>query len=117
MTSNSERPSLDIIYGLLADERRRCALVYLQKHRSIGLPDLAEEVACQENDASITDLTEEEIKRVYMEFWHVHIPKLVDADIVEYDQERDRVTLAANTDWVFGLLPDEQTQHAEDSAQ
>lgn len=68
------------------------------------LPDLADQVACYENDAPITEIPEEEVLRVYSTFWHAHIPKLADARVVDYDQAQDVVSLGVNADQVEPFL-------------
>lgn len=78
------------------------------------LPDLAEEVARRKNDTSVRELSEEEIKQVYMDLWHVHIPKLVEADVVEYNQEQDAVTLAETADTVLDFLPPDAADESDD---
>ncbi len=60
------------------------------------LPDLADEVAVRERGTTIAAIPGEEVKRVYMSLYHSHIPKLANADVVAYDQERDMVALAEN---------------------
>lgn len=55
------------------------------------LPDLAEEVASRENGSPLTEISPEEVTRVYMSLWHSHIPKLSEAGVVDYSQERETV--------------------------
>ncbi|WP_425607567.1 DUF7344 domain-containing protein [Natrinema zhouii] len=59
----------------------------------MALADLADEIAAREKETSITDIPAEEVKRIYMPLYHTHIPKLEEADLVHYKQERDTVTL------------------------
>ncbi|WP_136718488.1 DUF7344 domain-containing protein [Halorientalis salina] len=102
-TEPTASASLDTLYDLLANQRRRYAISCLQDHGSIALPDLADEVVCYENDAPITEIPEKEVLRVYSTLWHAHIPKLAEAGVVEYDQEQDIVTLGGNADQVDSL--------------
>lgn len=90
--------SLDALHDLLAHHRRRHVLVCLDQHRQLPLADLADEVASQEHGEPITEITEEAVLRIYSSLWHAHIPKLEEADVVEYDQDRDTVALGANAD-------------------
>lgn len=117
MSSDSDNLPLDTVYTLLADHRRRYALRCLKEHGSMRLPDLAEEVARQENDTSIPDLCEGEIKHVYMELWHAHIRKLADADVVEYNQDQDAVMLADKADRVMRFLPADAPEERNDCTQ
>lgn len=90
--------SLDTIYELLADERRRNAIAFLREHEALTLPDLADEIACREYDRPITEIPEEKVLHVYSSLWHTHVPKLAEANVVAYDQDRDIVTLAENAE-------------------
>lgn len=60
------------------------------------LADMADEIAVWENETDITDISAEEVKLVYISLYHTHIPKLADADVVEYSQEQDAVRLSEN---------------------
>ncbi len=64
----------------------------------MALADLADEVAVRENDSRITDIPADEVKRTYLSLYHSHIPKLADARVVQYDQERDTVSLSECAD-------------------
>lgn len=113
--------SLDIIFEILADQRRRYAFHCLKSYEApLALADLAEEVAIRENDSPITEIPAEDVKRTYMSLYHTHIPKLEDANIVHYDQNTDSVALAEDseqlepytktraTDNVYDCLANEQ---------
>lgn len=117
MSSGPENLSLDAIFALLADHRRRYALWYLREHGSMRLPDLAEEVARRKYDTTIPELPEEEIKHLYMDLWHTHIPKLADADVVRYNQDRDTVMLGENADRVLRFLPADAPEERDDHTQ
>lgn len=90
----------DRLFRLLANGRRRRALRCLSEHGTLTLADLADEVAVREQEASIDQIPAEDVKRVYMSLYHSHVPKLVDADLAEYDQEADTVALAAGAERV-----------------
>ena len=95
----------DHVFDLLADYRRRLALACLLDHEpAVSLPDLAEEVAVREFGRPVTDLSGETVLEVYFSLYHAHVPMLVEADVVTYDQERDLVTVARNVDR-FRALP------------
>lgn len=86
-----DTPSIDVI-SLLGDERRRYVLSCLLDHTDpMGLADLAEEIAVHENEGPIDDIPRESLQRIEMSLYHAHIPKLVDAGVVEYDNERDLI--------------------------
>lgn len=90
-----DRPPVapDALFGALADFRRRNALTTLLAHGELPLPDLADEVTVAERDRPLSDVDPETVLDVYLSLYHTHVPKLADAGLVAYDQERDFVSL------------------------
>lgn len=77
--------SLDTVFELLASSRRRSALYVLYRSDgSVALSDLVAEVASMEEVAP---------ERVATALHQVHLPKLADAGVVEYDAEDETVRL------------------------
>lgn len=92
---------INTIFNVIAHHRRRYALRELQRHeKPMALADLADEIAVRENEAAITDIPAEEVKRIYMSLYHTHIPKLAEASLVHYDQERDTVVLIEDAEQI-----------------
>ncbi|WIV66030.1 DUF7344 domain-containing protein [Natrialbaceae archaeon AArc-T1-2] len=84
--------SVDTALQLLADKRRRLLLEVVRTYdEELTLPDAAEEVARRETGRPVVDLPAEHVKRVYISLYHDHLPRLVDAGLLEYEQERDLV--------------------------
>lgn len=84
-------------FEILAHHRRRDALQCLREFENpLALADLADEVAVRECEAPLPEIAPETVKRVYLSLYHVHIPKLVDGEYAEYDQERNTVALREN---------------------
>lgn len=82
--------SLDAIFQMLAAQRRRYALYVLSRHAGpITLADLADEVASLEETTS---------ERVATSLHHVHLPKLDDAGVADYDAEARTARLADHSD-------------------
>lgn len=96
--------SLDAVHTLLAHRRRRHVVVCLNQHSQLALADLADEVASREHDEPITEIPGDEVLRIYSSLWHAHIPELVEADVVEYDQDRDIVKPGANAEQLQQFL-------------
>lgn len=87
--------SLDEAFELLAHTRRRLLLEVMRTYgEQLTLPDAAEEVAVRESGRSVADLSAERVANVYISLYHDHLPRLVDAGLLEYDQERDLVSPA-----------------------
>lgn len=88
---------LDELFDALADQRRRTVLSCLgESEVPLALADVADEVASREHDGSMTDLSDEAVRQVYLSLYHAHVPKLADANLVEYDPVGDVVALAAH---------------------
>ncbi len=84
----------DVLFSVLADARRRCVLYCLHTYDTpMSLPDIADEVACWERNTDLSEVSPEVVKRIYMSLYHTHVPLLVDAGIVTYDQDSDCLTL------------------------
>lgn len=98
-SSKYEAAFLDVVFDVLADQRRRSVLRCLNRHKNpMALADVADEVATRETEVPITELSAQEVKRVYVSLYHKQIPKLVDAAVVRYNQDTDMVMLAEDTE-------------------
>lgn len=80
-----ERPGAvsDDVISCLADERRRSVIDALETNGEMDLDDLAREVSRRADDESTDD--------VLVDLHHLHVPKLADAGIVDYDPDEKRV--------------------------
>lgn len=106
----------DEIFEVLHNSRRRYALYYLKrKNGTAMLGDLAESLALWEQDDSEAYLSHRERKRAYVSLYQVHLPKLDELDIVEYDQSRGTIHLGSGFEQVEQYLSrptDRFTLHA-----
>jgi hypothetical protein len=96
MTSHQhDHEVVDAMCRVLAHPRRRYALRRLcDSEGPMTLTDLAGDVAAHETDEPITEIHPEEVQRVHLSLYHIHIPKLVDEQFVRYDRERRLVSLS-----------------------
>ncbi|ELY87156.1 DUF7344 domain-containing protein [Natrinema altunense] len=100
-----ERLSKDVIFELLKNRRRREVLAYLlDADETVTLGELAEQIAAWENDTEVNALSSDQRKRVYVALYQTHLPKMDDAGIVEYDQDRGLISLADNADLLMMYL-------------
>lgn len=75
---------------LLAEERRRKALDELTGRTApVELAELGRAVAVRESDVGGPD--EETVERVAITLHHVHLPKLAQSGLIEYDTDASRV--------------------------
>lgn len=94
-----KEPSLDDIFGVLKNSRRRSVLRYLRENgRETTLSDLAEHIAAKENGTTRDQLTSSQRKRVYVGLYQCHLQKMEDAGVVDYNQSRGHVALTDQAD-------------------
>ena len=87
-----EDTSLDEILELISHHRRRAILdLLLTYDRPVTIDDLRNEVAKKEQDTETTEISSEQVKQVHMSLCHVHIPKLEEKEVVNYDLNRNIV--------------------------
>ena len=97
--------SKDVIFELLKNRRRREVLQYLlETEETVTLGELAEQIAAWENDTEVTALSSDQRKRVYVALYQTHLPKMDDAGIIEYDQDRGLIDLSDNADLLMMYL-------------
>lgn len=97
--------SQDTLFGLLSHGQRRLLLDCLaERGGPVTLPDAAEQVVSAARGDPIADLDPEAVQRTYLELYHTHVPKLVDAGVVRYSQEDDVIALTDTGDEVVGRL-------------
>lgn len=103
--SETESGSLtqERVFSLLSSRRRRLAIQQLDEcGGSAEVGTLAELVAARENDVPREELDYQQRKRVYTSLHQTHLPKLADADLIEYDRAEAVVSF---TDRAVELRP------------
>lgn len=84
----------DTAFELLRHTHRRLLLACLDEHTDpITLPDAAEQVTSAAYGDRIENIDAETVRRTYLDLYHSHVPKLVDASVVRYSQEGDLIGL------------------------
>jgi hypothetical protein len=90
--SDPELPK-DELFHLLQNQRRRRVMLFLQDADSEEtMRDVAEQVAAWENDTTVEALSSNERQRVYIALYQSHLPKLDDAGVLDYNQQRGIVS-------------------------
>lgn len=85
------------LFGVLTDEtRRRIIRILRGQTGSISEQDLAERLAAMESDSKPEETTSETAEAVLIQLYHIHLPKLVDTGLVEWDRDARTV---ATTDY------------------
>ena len=104
-TESSTQLPLDHVFEILKNERRRTVLHYLSdRGETVSLGELAEHVAAVENGTTVAQVTSNERKCVYVGLYQCHLPKMDDMDIVEFNQNRGRISLGANAAQLYEYL-------------
>lgn len=97
------RPDPDVVFDLLANQRRRRVLAVLSaEDRRLTVNDLTTAIALEESGPAITDVPGEAIEDIFLSLQHVHVPKLAALELIEYDGER---RLVEPTDRLAALEP------------
>lgn len=78
---------------LFRSRRIRVLQLLVEAETSVTIEDLAIEIARSERDRERT-VTESQVVKTYLSLYHRHIPKLVDAGLVSYDPDAERVVLS-----------------------
>lgn len=95
---DGELPS-DEILDALSDRRSRDVVRCLQMNDgTMTMADIAGEIAVWECEADVSNISSDEVKRIYISLYHAHVPKLASADVVEYSQVGDDVSLSMDAD-------------------
>ncbi|QSG05420.1 DUF7344 domain-containing protein [Halapricum desulfuricans] len=86
--------SIDVIFEVLKNERRRRVIEYLQANDGPAeLGTVAEHIAALENDKEESAISYDERKRVYVGLYQCHLPKMDDMGVIDFNRARGRMEL------------------------
>ncbi|QSX00990.1 DUF7344 domain-containing protein [Haloterrigena alkaliphila] len=89
----------DTLLELCQEQHRRIVLAVLaSEKRSLTVNDLTKTIIKHNHHTPLREISSEESRRIRLELHHVHIPKLADQSLVEYDQERKLVEPTSRLD-------------------
>lgn len=99
--------SPDALFSLLRNQRRRDVLRCLRAaDGEVELRELSEQVAALENDCPAAAVTYKERKRVQTALYQIHLPKLAEWGVVDYDRRAGTVELRDCAGRCLSLLDD-----------
>lgn len=76
---------------LFAHPYRRYLLYYLYLYANpVQLPDVAHQITVWETNEPAKDHLQDRL-RIYNALYHDHLPMLIEADVIEYNQEEDMI--------------------------
>lgn len=93
MTDSRDFGEFGSIDALFGHPYRWAAYKLLTEHTTMALADLADEIAVWEEDSSIGEIAAEDVLVIYTALYETHVPTLERSGIVQYDQDRDLVSL------------------------
>jgi hypothetical protein len=100
-----ESLSLDTIFEILKNQRRRYVLQYLRDaDGTVQLNELADQVAAWENDKPVNLVSSNERKRVYVGLYQCHLTKMNDSNVIDFDQYRGSVEVRPEIDQLYEYL-------------
>ena len=102
---DTETPTLDETFEVLASADRRLVLQYLQDNGATTASSLSEHLAAERNDTRRASVTQPQRRRAAIRLRHNHIPKLVDANLVEPAGGDDLVEPTEDLAHVLATLP------------
>lgn len=91
--------SYDDCFDLLSNHRRRYTLQYLEHNGGTAtLGELSDQIAAWENAIDIDEVSYDERKRVYTSLQQVHLPRMDDMAVVEFDDREGTVAIGPLAD-------------------
>jgi hypothetical protein len=94
--SADNRLTIDKMFELVSNQRRRYLLYYLWENDGQGqIGALAEQIAAWENDISIQCVTSKQRKCVYTALQQFHLKRLEQYDVVSFDKRDGTIELGA----------------------
>lgn len=89
----------------LGHRRRRLLLHCLDSREfMVSRSDVAAQLAAWEADADPADVSSERRETIETTLHHVHVPKLADADLVEFDARSEMLTLTPKAESIIPNL-------------
>lgn len=90
--------SLDGVFDLLSEERRRYALYYLEKQDGpVSVDEVAAQVAEWETNGATGSIPEGKFENIKMNLYHADLPKASEVTHVQYDREEGTVEVVGES--------------------
>ncbi|SEP81462.1 DUF7344 domain-containing protein [Natrinema salaciae] len=110
--SRLESLEVDAVCTILSDATRRSIVCYLREVESATARELAGQLASSDGHGA-DDAGHDSRRTALVELVHVHLPRLAEHDIVEYDDPAEEVTLGSNVDEVEAFVEPSEGTAAE----
>lgn len=103
----------DDTFGLMDDSRRRFALYYFLSNDYTDIDTLALQVAAWEQGEPIDEVSESDVESVKISLHHIHLPKLEEKFIIEYDGRSGDIVVDDGFDEIQPVLAKYKTDDEE----
>lgn len=91
---DADRTWHDEAFDLLSNHRRRYTLYHLSRNgKRAAIGELSERIAAWENGTSLREVSADERKRVYTSLQQIHLPRMDETGVVEFDDRAGVVEL------------------------
>jgi len=101
----------DTLFDVLRDRRRRFVVHRLHaSEHPLSIDELATQLSAWERRQPVDEVETRPIERAEVTLRHVHLPKLADAELVQYDRHSDEVSMSeqvAPLDALLAVVTDE----------
>lgn len=87
---------LDFVFKALSHPRRRYIVYSLLSNTQWTLTELARKLVAWERDIREEAVTDHDRDRMYISLYHAHIPKLVDLEILKFEDDGDEEIIVAD---------------------
>ena len=92
-------PELDTVLDVCEHEHRRIVLAALaDQQQSLSIDDLTNAIVKHNHHTPPTEAADETVTQIQTSLHHVHLPKLSEAGLIQYDSERQVVEPTARID-------------------
>lgn len=91
----------DTVFELCSDRHRRIALAILAgEQRPLTMDDIAKTIVKHTDETPLREVSGETITNVKTSLYHLHLPKIEAAGLIEFDSDREVVEPTAQFDRV-----------------
>lgn len=88
----------EALFDVLSNPRRRAVVETVDMaDKSVSMSELVDEVAKREYDTTINNISSTERNRVYTSIYQTHLPRLDEADVINYNEDTKEITASDHT--------------------
>ena len=93
-----------VFSGLSHPYRRVTVIIIVEMDEPVTLDELAREIATRSDQIGAEDYDSRSAERIRVELVHGHLPKLAEADLIEYDSDTNLVSSTPVTTHLTALI-------------